>query len=140
MCIRDRKVISGLLTPTSGSVAICGRTVTGADADALSRAGLCLVPEGKGIFPNLTVAENLEMATFTGTPQAEVEERAYSRFPRLAERRSQVAGTLSGGEQQMLSMARALATDPSLLLLDELSMGLAPLIVEELYERVAELA
>ena len=134
------KVISGLLAPTSGTVALCGRQVTGADADALSRAGLCLVPEGKGIFPNLTVAENLEMATFTGTTKADVEDRAYSRFPRLAERRSQVAGTLSGGEQQMLSMARALATDPSLLLLDELSMGLAPIIVQALYEQVAEIA
>ncbi len=134
------KVISGLLAPTSGTVAICGRAVTGADPDELSRAGLCLVPEGKGIFPNLTVAENLEMATFTGTSHADVEERAYSRFPRLAERRSQVAGTLSGGEQQMLSMARALATDPSLLLLDELSMGLAPIIVQGLYEQVAAIA
>ncbi len=134
------KVISGLLTPTSGTVAICGRAVTGADPDELSRAGVCLVPEGKGIFPNLTVAENLEMATFTGTSKGDIEERAYSRFPRLAERRSQVAGTLSGGEQQMLSMARALATDPSLLLLDELSMGLAPIILQGLYEQVAEIA
>jgi len=134
------KVIAGLLPPTSGTVAMCGRAVTGADADALARAGLCLVPEGKGIFPNLTVAENLQMATYTGTSRSDVEERAYSRFPRLAERRSQVAGTLSGGEQQMLSMARALATDPSLLLLDELSMGLAPIIVQGLYEQVAEIA
>jgi branched-chain amino acid transport system ATP-binding protein len=134
------KVIAGLLPPTSGTVALCGRAVTGADPDELARAGLCLVPEGKGIFPNLTVAENLQMATFTGTSRADVEERAYSRFPRLAERRSQVAGTLSGGEQQMLSMARALATDPHLLLLDELSMGLAPIIVQGLYEQVAEIA
>jgi branched-chain amino acid transport system ATP-binding protein len=134
------KVIAGLLPPSKGTVALCGRAVTGADPDELARAGLCLVPEGKGIFPNLTVAENLQMATFTGTSRDVVEERAYARFPRLAERRSQVAGTLSGGEQQMLSMARALATDPSLLLLDELSMGLAPIIVQGLYEQVAEIA
>jgi ABC-type branched-subunit amino acid transport system ATPase component len=134
------KVIAGLLAPTSGTVALCGRVVTGADPDALARAGLCMVPEGKGIFANLTVAENLQMATFTGTSQRDLEERAYSRFPRLGERRHQVAGTLSGGEQQMLSMARAMATDPSLLLLDELSMGLAPIIVQGLYEQVAEIA
>ncbi len=134
------KVIAGLLPPTSGTVAICGRAITGADADELARAGVCMVPEGKGIFPNLTVGENLQMASYTGTPLKDIEERAYSRFPRLADRRSQVAGTLSGGEQQMLSMARALATDPSLLLLDELSMGLAPIIVQGLYEQVAEIA
>ena len=134
------KVIAGLLEPTSGSVSICGRRVTGADADALARAGVCMVPEGKGIFPNLTVAENLRMATFTGTPLDDVQERAYGRFPRLAERRSQMAGTLSGGEQQMLSMARAMATDPLLLILDELSMGLAPIIVQDLYEQVAAIA
>ncbi len=134
------KVISGLLAPTSGTVAICGRVVTGADADALARAGVCTVPEGKGIFPNLTVEENLEMASYTGTSRRDIEERAYTRFPRLADRRKQVAGTLSGGEQQMLSMARALATEPSLLLLDELSMGLAPIIVQSLYEQVVAIA
>jgi branched-chain amino acid transport system ATP-binding protein len=134
------KVIAGLLAPTSGQVALCGRAVTGADADALARAGLCMVPEGHGIFPNLTVTENLTMATYTGTTRADIEERAYARFPRLADRRTQVAGTLSGGEQQMLSMARALATDPCLLILDELSMGLAPIIVQGLYEQVAQIA
>ncbi len=134
------KVISGLLAPTGGSVSLCGRRVTGADADALARAGVCLVPEGRGIFPNLTVTENLRMATFTGTSLADVLDRSFTRFPRLAERRTQVAGTMSGGEQQMLAMARALATDPAVLLLDELSMGLAPIIVSGLYEQVQAIA
>ncbi|MFM8649475.1 MAG: ABC transporter ATP-binding protein, partial [Actinomycetota bacterium] len=131
------KVVSGLLRPTSGQLIVAGRDVTGARPDALARAGLCTIPEGRGIFPNLTVRENLVMATFTGFKLADVEERAYSRFPRLSERRNQLAGTMSGGEQQMLSLARALATEPAILLLDELSMGLAPKIVAELYEQVA---
>ncbi|MCB9372199.1 MAG: ATP-binding cassette domain-containing protein [Microthrixaceae bacterium] len=134
------KVISGLLAPTGGSVSLCGRRVTGADADALARAGVCLVPEGRGIFPNLTVTENLRMATFTGASFDEILDRSFTRFPRLAERRGQVAGTMSGGEQQMLAMARALATDPAVLLLDELSMGLAPIIVSGLYEQVQAIA
>jgi branched-chain amino acid transport system ATP-binding protein len=86
------------------------------------------------------VAENLWMATHTGSRRHDVEEVAYARFPRLGERRGQTAGTLSGGEQQMLAMARAMATDPALLILDELSMGLAPIIVHELYEQVGEIA
>ena len=134
------KVVSGLLAPSGGAVRMCGQDVTGADADALARAGVCMVPEGRGIFPNLTVRENLRMATYTGTSLADIEERAYDRFPRLGERRDQLAGTMSGGEQQMLSMARALATDPALLILDELSMGLAPLIVQDLYAQVAAIA
>jgi len=134
------KVASGQLRPTRGELWFDGRKVTGATADALARTGVCLVPEGRGIFPNLTVTENLRMATYTGTGLRDVLDRAFERFPRLRERRKQVAGTLSGGEQQMLSMARAMAIDPKLLLLDELSMGLAPLIVEELYEVVKRIA
>jgi branched-chain amino acid transport system ATP-binding protein len=134
------KVTCGLLPPTAGDVFVAGRRVNGATPDELARAGLCLVPEGKGIFPNLTVRENLRMSTYTGTSLKAIEEITYSRFPRLGERRAQMAGTLSGGEQQMLAMSRGLATDPALLLLDELSMGLAPIIIEELYEVVAHVA
>ena len=134
------KVVSGLLRPTSGQLMIGGRDVTGAAANALARAGLCTIPEGRGIFPNLTVRENLLMATYSGHKLSDIEESTYARFPRLSERRTQLAGTMSGGEQQMLSLARALATDPVILLLDELSMGLAPLIVAELYQQVAAIA
>jgi ABC-type branched-subunit amino acid transport system ATPase component len=134
------RVASGQLAPTGGEVWFAGKKVNGASADHLARNGVCLVPEGRGIFPNLTVTENLRMATYTGTPLRDVLERAFARFPRLQERNKQVAGTLSGGEQQMLSMARAMAVDPKVLLLDELSMGLAPLIVEDLYEVVARIA
>lgn len=134
------KVASGLLKPTSGKLMVAGRNVTGASADALARAGLCTIPEGRGIFPNLTVRDNLMMATFGGHRLDDIEDRTFTRFPRLAERRNQLAGTMSGGEQQMLSLARALASDPAILLVDELSMGLAPIIVTELYHEVAQIA
>ena len=134
------RVIAGHVAPTGGDVLVAGRRVNGAAPDELARRGVCLIPEGRGIFANLSVRENLWMATHTGTPLKALEEVAYARFPRLAERRRQLAGTLSGGEQQMLAMARALATNPALLLLDELSMGLAPIVVEQLYEIVAQVA
>jgi len=134
------QVACGLMTPSAGSVLLAGRDVTGVKSEDLARRGVTTIPEGKGIFPNLTVRENLLMATYAGASMKQVEAVAYERFPRLKERRSQLAGTLSGGEQQMLAMARGLAVDPAVLLLDELSMGLAPLVVEELYGIVAQIA
>ena len=134
------KVACGLMPATAGDVLFCGKRVNGVRPDELARRGVAMVPEGRGIFPNLTVRDNLRMMTYTGTPLAEIEAVAFDRFPRLKERVRQVAGTMSGGEQQMLAMARGLATDPAVLILDELSMGLAPIIVEELYEIVATVA
>jgi branched-chain amino acid transport system ATP-binding protein len=134
------KVAAGLMAPSAGDVLLAGRRVNGARPEALARAGVCLVPEGRGVFPNLTVRENLRVATHTGRRLAVLEAAAFDRFPQLADRRDQVAGTMSGGEQQMLALARGLAAEPALLLLDELSMGLAPLVVESLYEKVGEIA
>jgi len=134
------KVASGQMRPAAGHVHVAGRHVNGATADELSRAGVCAIPEGRGIFPNLTVSENLRMVTFGAVTLHDVEDRTFARFPRLKERRYQLAGTLSGGEQQMLAIARAIATEPALLMLDEISMGLAPMIVAELYSLVAQIA
>jgi branched-chain amino acid transport system ATP-binding protein len=134
------KVASGQLVPARGDVLLTGRRVNGVAPDALARIGICTIPEGRGIFPNLTVTENLRMVTYAGTSMADVLEQSFEQFPRLKERRSQLAGTMSGGEQQMLAMARGLASNPAVLLLDELSMGLAPIIVEELYGHVARIA
>jgi branched-chain amino acid transport system ATP-binding protein len=134
------KVAAGLLRPTAGAVRIAGHDVTGVPCHDLARIGVCTIPEGRGVFPNLTVRENLWMATQVEGTLDRMEEIAYARFPQLGERRSQLAGTLSGGEQQMLTLARALATEPAVLMLDELSMGLAPILVRQLYEVVAQVA
>ncbi|WP_121257886.1 ABC transporter ATP-binding protein [Nocardioides ferulae] len=134
------KVVSGQKKATSGDIHLGGVHVQNAGSEELARLGLCTVPEGRSVFPNLTVEENLTLMSYAGVPTDAVLETAYSYFPRLAERRNQLAGTMSGGEQQMLAMSRALSSDPALLLLDELSMGLAPLIVDELYDTVAQIA
>jgi ABC-type branched-subunit amino acid transport system ATPase component len=134
------RVAAGVHPVQSGALLLGGRDVTGAVPRDLARAGVCLIPEGRGVFPNLSVRDNLLMMTFAGRSRAEIEEIAFTRFPILGQRAGQAAGTLSGGEQQMLALARGLATDPAVLLLDELSMGLAPLIVGRLYEHVAEIA
>ena len=137
------KVMSGAMRPTRGQVLMEGHDVTGTTIDRLAKVGVCLIPEGRGVFPNLTVRENVLMDTFAcghKASTADLEEIAYARFPRLGERRSQLAGTLSGGEQQMLALGRALTCDPAVILLDELSMGLAPTIVAELFDVVRSLA
>ncbi|MEZ5382252.1 MAG: ABC transporter ATP-binding protein [Microthrixaceae bacterium] len=134
------KLLAGLIQPTAGDVMVAGRRVNGARPDDLARIGLCLIPEGRGIFQNLTVRENLWMMTHRGVGQKEIEERSIVAFPQLGDLLDRVSGTLSGGQQQMLAMARGLATDPALLVLDELSMGLAPLVVDGLYNTVREVA
>jgi len=126
------RVASGLLRPTSGTMTLGSDDVTGARPHRLANRGLCHVPEGRGVFPSLTVRENLTLAAGSGGKNAF--DKAIDAFPRLGERISQTAGTMSGGEQQMLALARAYIADPKVWLLDEVSMGLAPKIVDEIFE------
>ena len=133
------RVASGLLRPTSGRVLVDDRELTGAAPHRLVNRGVCHVPEGRGVFPSLSVRDNLEVQARAGT-EKEALERAVAAFPRLGERMHQQAGTLSGGEQQMLALARAYVQRPKVVLLDEVSMGLAPKVVDEIFAFLAVLA
>ena len=136
------RTVSGMMHPTSGSVTLNGSDISKMEPHAIVLAGLGHVPEGRGIFPKLTVKENLEMGAFTVTDRQTIEARmeyGFSLFPRLKERISQYGGTLSGGEQQMLAIARGLMLDPSILMLDEPSMGLAPVLVELIFDIIKTL-
>ena len=135
------KTVAGLLSSHTGSIQFMGKDLGGIPAHKIVPMGLALVPEGRQIFLQMTVEENLQMGAFT-RPADEYDASiadVYQRFPRLKERQNQIAGTLSGGEQQMLAMGRALMSKPSLLMLDEPSMGLAPILVEQIFDIVREL-
>lgn len=136
------KTISGILTPSSGIIRCEGEVISGMPAHAITEMGIAHVPEGRRIFPRLTVLENLEMGAFTIKNEMVKRrnlDRVFTLFPRLKERVNQTGGTLSGGEQQMLAIGRGLMMAPKLLMLDEPSMGLAPILVEQIFQTVQEL-
>ena len=136
------RTVSGLLAPKSGSISFLGENIAGMPAHEIVKHGISQVPEGRRIFAEMSVQENLEMGAFTRKDKAGVAQDfdiVYNRFPRLKERRKQQAGTLSGGEQQMLAMGRALMSRPKLLLLDEPSMGLAPLLIKEIFSIIEDI-
>ena len=134
------KTISGLMHPRSGSITFMDKDITHTDAYKLVRHGLAHVPEGRRIFLQMSVQENLEMGAFTQDGIAKEDlEKVFTLFPRLKERRRQMAGTLSGGEQQMLAMSRALMSHPKLMMLDEPSMGLAPILVDQIFAIIREM-
>jgi branched-chain amino acid transport system ATP-binding protein len=136
------RTISGLLRPRRGSIVFEGEDITMTPAEQIVRLGIGHVPEGRKIFAPMTVRENLDMGAYTRTNGSEIQqsmERAFASFPRLRERLNQLGGTLSGGEQQMLAMARGMMSRPSLLMLDEPSMGLSPILVEEIFRIIQEI-
>ena len=134
------KTVSGLMHPRSGSITFMDQNIAHTDAYKLVKQGLAHVPEGRQIFLQMTVQENLEMGAFTQKEVSKEElDKVFELFPRLLERRKQIAGTLSGGEQQMLAMSRALMSKPKLMMLDEPSMGLAPILVDQIFSIIKEL-
>lgn len=136
------RTISGLLKPKSGEINFLNKNIAGMPAHKIVHEGISQVPEGRRIFAEMTVLENLELGAFTRTDKEEIQndlKRVFGRFPRLEERKTQLAGTLSGGEQQMLAMGRALMSRPKLLLLDEPSMGLAPLLIREIFSIIVDI-
>lgn len=136
------KAVSGILTPRSGRILLAGKNLIGVAPHRIVRMGVSLVPEGRGIFANMTVRDNLEMGAFTRNSREEIGEsvaKVFSLFPLLKERASQSAGTLSGGEQQMLAIGRAMVAKPAVVLLDEPSMGLSPLLVRDIFLLIREI-
>lgn len=135
------KAITGLLIPAEGDIQYLGKSIKGKGAWDLVREGLVMVPEGRGVFARMTITENLQMGAYTRNDLAGIKddiERMFNIFPRLRERKDQLAGTMSGGEQQMLAMGRALMSRPKVLLLDEPSMGLSPIMVDKIFEVVGD--
>ncbi len=137
------KAITGTLPPASGDIEYMGKSIKGKGAWDLVKDGLAMVPEGRGVFSRMTIIENLQMGAYIRNDKAEIAadmEKMFSIFPRLRERKDQLAGTMSGGEQQMLAMGRALMSRPKVLLLDEPSMGLSPIMVDKIFEVVRDVA
>ncbi len=132
------KTVMGLIKPRKGRITYEGKDITNSNTKDIVKQGLVLVPEGRQVFPEMSVKENLEMGAYLASPQQRDEgfERVYEMFPRLKERKNQTAGTLSGGEQQMLAVGRALMAAPKLMLMDEPSLGLAPFLVQEIFELI----
>ena len=134
------KTVSGLMHPRSGNISFCGENIAHMDAYKLLRHGLAHVPEGRRIFQQMTVQDNLEMGAYIRKEVNKDDlEKVFNYFPRLKERRKQIAGTLSGGEQQMLAMSRALMSHPKMIMLDEPSMGLAPILIDQIFEIIKQL-